>query len=177
MTAGRGLALVPAIIVPAAEAHGFGQRYDLPIPLTLYVCGAALVVVLTCVLFALYVRAPRPEGYPRWNLLATAPGRLLASSPALAVVRLLAFALFALVLFAGFFGNQSPFKNLAPVTVWALGWVGLAYVSALVGDVWRIANPFDSGFAALERWLRPLSRRWVARYGFDAGNVRRPEST
>jgi hypothetical protein len=31
-------------------AHAFGQRYDLPIPLTLFVVGGALVVVLSFLL-------------------------------------------------------------------------------------------------------------------------------
>src|SRR5262245_54698852 len=119
------LALAPGI----ALAHGFGQRYDLPLPLELYVCGAALTVVVSCVMFALFARAPRPHGYPHWDLLATAPGRWLASPSAIAALRLFAVIVFALLLFAGFAGNQSPFRNVVPVTVWALGWVGLAYVS------------------------------------------------
>ena len=31
-----------------AAAHGFGQRYDLPVPLWLYVIGAAVAVAGIC---------------------------------------------------------------------------------------------------------------------------------
>jgi hypothetical protein len=141
------------LLADAAHAHGFGQRYDLPLPLELYVTGAALTVVVSCVMFALFARAPRPDGYPRWDLLRTRVGRVLASPPAVAVARFAAVLVLALLLFAGFAGNQSPFKNVVPVTVWALGWVGLAYFSALVGDIWKVVNPFDTVFAAFERWL------------------------
>ena len=165
MTPRRAPALVLLMAASGAEAHGFGQRYDLPLPLELYVCGAALTVLATCILFAFFVRAPGPQGYPRWDLLATAPGRLLASPVFVGAIRLVALALLALVIFAGFFGNQNPFKNVAPVAVWALGWVGLAYVSALVGDIWKVANPFDTAFAALARWSsrrgRPFTPRWT----------------
>jgi len=141
-----------ALACGSASAHGFGQRYDLPIPLALYTCGAALTIVISCLMFALYARAPRDDGYPRWNLLATAIGRLLASPPVVAGIRLAAVAVFVFVLFAGFFGNQNPFRNVVPVTVWALWWVGMAYVSALVGDLWKVANPLETIFAVFERW-------------------------
>ena len=42
----------------AAEAHGVGQRADLPIPLWLFAWGAALVLVASFV--ALAVLWPRP---------------------------------------------------------------------------------------------------------------------
>jgi len=141
-----------ALACGSASAHGFGQRYDLPIPLALYTCGAALTIVISCLMFALYARAPRDDGYPRWNLLATAIGRLLASPPVVAGIRLAAVAVFVFMLFAGFFGNQNPFRNVVPVTVWALWWVGMAYVSALVGDLWKVANPLETIFAVFERW-------------------------
>jgi hypothetical protein len=136
----------------AAGAHGFGQRYDLPMPLELYAVGAALTIVLSCVMFAFYAAAPRAQGYSRWDLLGTAPGRFLTSAPVIAAIRFASATVFALLVFAGFFGNQGTFRNVVPITVWALGWVGLAYVSALVGDVWKIANPLETIFAALERW-------------------------
>jgi len=169
----RAPALLLAIRASGAEAHGFGQRYDLPLPLELYVTGAALTIVFTCVLFALFLRAPNPRGYPRRDLLATAPGRLLASPGVVGAFRVLALALMALVIFAGFAGNQNPFKNLAPIAVWALFWVGMAYVSALVGDAWKVANPFDTCFAAIERmyfrWRgRPLTPLLAAPPGMQA---------
>ena len=140
-----------AAAVPA-EAHGFGQRYDLPLPLELYITGAALIVTVSCVMLVAFVRvAPRDRPFPHWDLMRYRPVRLLASPAAIALLRCFAVAVFFLLLFAGFAGNQSPFRNIVPVTVWAVGWVGLAYVSALVGDAWRLANPLETLFAAAER--------------------------
>ena len=38
-----------------ALAHGFGQRYDLPVPLWLYLYGAGSAVLLSFVVFGLFV--------------------------------------------------------------------------------------------------------------------------
>jgi hypothetical protein len=163
---GRRLAVgVACAIVLPARAHGFAQRYDLPLPLSLYLCGAALTVAISCVMLMLFARqAPAARDYPRLDLLARAPGRWLASPVVIGALRLLAVALYGLVLAAGFAGNQSPFRNFVPLGIWALWWVGMAYVSALVGDLWRVVNPLDTLFAAAERVYarlaggRPLAR-------------------
>jgi len=39
-----------------AQAHGFGARYDLPIPLSLYLAGAGLTVALSFAMLALFMR-------------------------------------------------------------------------------------------------------------------------
>ena len=135
-----------------AQAHGFGQRYDLPLPLSLYLCGAALTVLVSCLMLVWLVRdAPKDRSYPSLDLLAHGPTRWLASPPMVAAIRLAAVALYLLLLAAGFFGNQSPFRNVVPIAIWAIWWVGTAYFSALIGDLWRVANPLETLFAAAER--------------------------
>jgi hypothetical protein len=142
-----------AVAAPA-HAHGFGQRYDLPLPLSLYICGAALTVVVSCLMLAFYVRrAPTDSQIPQLDLLSTRVGRALASPAVVGALRGLAVALYFLLLFAGFFGDANPFRNIAPVAIWALWWVGLAYFSALVGDLWRVVNPLDTIFAVAEPWI------------------------
>jgi hypothetical protein len=87
-------------------------------------------------------------------------------------VRAAGIAVFALVVIAGLIGNQSPFKNIAPTMVWVIGWVGLSFASALIGDVWTVLNPWDSvaRFVARRRQRGnpprsnsdlPLSMRWL----------------
>jgi len=138
-----------------AHAHGFAQRYDLPVPLTLYVMGAAMAVVLSFVVIAFFVRGRRPvEDYPRFNLLATPVGRMLAHSWLLAFCRLVSVALLVLIVVAGLMGDPSPFKNIAPTMVWVIWWVGFAYVSGLVGDLWAVINPWKAVFAWAEYFVR-----------------------
>ena len=147
----RAIGACACWVAPPAAAHGFGARYDLPLPLTLYLCGAALTVTVSCVMLLLFVPA-RPDGAGRGvNLLEHPATRWLASPALVGAVRLAAVAIYLLLLAAGFFGTQSSFHNVVPIAVWALWWVGLAYLSMLVGDLWRIANPIETLFAAAER--------------------------
>ena len=52
-----GLALL-LLAWPASSlyAHGFGERYDLPVPLGLYVAGSGAAVALSFVVIGLFVR-------------------------------------------------------------------------------------------------------------------------
>jgi hypothetical protein len=146
------LLLVAALAVATADpawAHGFGQRYDLPLPLPLYLFGAAAVVALSFAVFGLFVRRAPPEhAAPSVDLLATRFGRSLASPGAL-LVRLLGVCVFALTILAGLIGNANPYRNIAPTLVWIIWWVGLVYVSVLVGNVWALLNPWRTIFDAV----------------------------
>src|SRR6266852_9438186 len=107
-------ALAAACLSTPAGAHGFGQRYDLPIPLSFYLVGTAAAVVVSFVIVALFVRrVPRAHSYPRIDLLATPWGRWIASpthqgflrpsSTGYALVlKLVALAVFIITIIAGF---------------------------------------------------------------------------
>ena len=143
-------------MITLAHAHGFGERHELPLPLAVYLAAAGMTVILSFLAMAWFSRRASGvgEGF-RLNLLATRPGRVLASEPVLFVLRLAAVALFVLVVAAGLLGTQSPLKNLAPAFVWALWWVGMTYVSALAGDLWAVVNPLDTLF----RWAEAAYAR------------------
>jgi hypothetical protein len=144
-------AMLFAGVGPAA-AHGLGERYDLPLPLGLYLFGAALMVALSFMVLALFARAGHQLAgrdvqalglrFPTW------PGE----GALLLAVRSLSVVLFLLLVVAGLFGSSDPFKNPLPVSVWILGWVGIAYVSALLGNVWALINPWDNLFR-LGSWI------------------------
>ena len=120
--------------VPAeAAAHAFGERYDLPLPLHLWLAAAGLVVALSFLVFIVALR--RGERSPRLFLLRIHP----RVAGALRVVSLL---IFFLVIAAGLFGTQDPFRNFAPAFVWIAWWIGFTYLTALVGDLWSVLNPW-----------------------------------
>ncbi len=151
-----------AVAAPeAAQAHAFGGRYDLPLPLWLYLVGAGASVALSFVLAAWFSRPapPPPDDDP-----AVAGDRDIRRRPPL-LLEVLAVAAFVLLLVAGFVGNQDdPFANVLPVVVWILWWIGLAYVSALAGDLWALINPLPilAGWAGAV-WMKFAGRRLLAR--------------
>src|SRR5215468_3189831 len=96
-------AVAAACLATPAAAHGFGQRYDLPIPLSFYLAGAAAAVVVSFVIVGLLVReAPRVHSYPRIDLIAAPLGRWLASPFLVLVLKFLALAAFIITILAGF---------------------------------------------------------------------------
>ena len=136
-----------------AAAHGFGQRYELPLPLSLYLFGAAAAVALSFVVFGLFLRGSSdPRAGPQVDLLATAAGRVAGHPAIVLTLRLAALALFVVTVLAGLFGDQNPYRNIAPTLVWIIWWVGLAYVAAFVGDVWVLINPWRTVFDGAQ-WL------------------------
>lgn len=143
-----------------ALAHGFGETYDLPLPLWLYLWGAGATVLVSFVPISLFVgRDARGEGqyrYPRFDLLRLKPLRaVLTARSFLFALRLLSVALFVLVVVAGLFGQQAINYNLAPTFVWIVWWVGLGFFTAFVGNVWPLLSPWG----VLFDWADGLSRR------------------
>lgn len=67
---------------------------------------------------------------------------------------MIAAALFILALCAGFFGNPDAYRNLIVTAVWVVWWVGLAFVCALVGDLWEVIDPVRSLYRAVAAAVR-----------------------
>jgi hypothetical protein len=131
--------------------HGFGQRYDLPIGLALYLYAAAGVVVISFVLVVLFAGdqvGAKALQYPR------RPSRLLTSiartrwpwiaGGVIGVAGLLA------VIIAGLFGSSNPQYNPAEYLVWIYFWAGLVIVSGLVGNLWHLVNPWAAIYDAVK---------------------------
>lgn len=150
-----------------AAAHAFALRYDLPLPLWLFVVGAGAAVAVS-VPFAL--RTPRSPGLAHRRSLRDLPivGGLFSRRFADGL-GVLSVAAFVFLVAAGFIGTADPFANILPTAVWVVWWVGLAYVSAVAGDLWRVLNPFavvagwSGAFARFLGIARPPLRppRWL----------------
>jgi hypothetical protein len=156
------LVLVVFMLIPPSQAlaHGFGVRYDLPVPYWLYLYGAAAAVIVTFLL--LVDTRPTPHRYPRFDLLRVGWFRAtFASRPFVFGLRLMSVALFSLVVLSGLIGNQSPTDNLAPTFVWVIWWVGLALLTALIGNLWELVNPWKITF----EWANGLTYRLGAEKG------------
>ena len=116
-------------------AHGIVGRADLPIPKTWFFAAGAAVLVVSFVALALGWSRPRLAGLPE---------RALFMLPRAAEVVLGALGLFAffLVVYAGIAGTDAQSQNLAPTAVYVGFWVGVPFVSLLLGDVFDLLNPW-----------------------------------
>jgi len=153
-------ALLCLAAVGGAEAHALAQRYDLPLPLGYFLVGAGAAVAVSFVILALFWRSDsgQPDRVDRPWLQGAIPRPIVGLGQAIGVAQL------SLIVCAGLFGNQSTFKNIAPVAVWVAWWVGLSFVCAFVGNVWTLLNPWTALFALAERlakpWRKEISLRW-----------------
>jgi len=132
--------------------HGFGQRYDLPISLSLYLYAGAGVVVISFVLVVLFAGDQVGEkaiAYPRrrvgWltRVGASAWPRLIGG--ALGVVGLLA------IVITGLFGSSKAVYNPAEYLTWIYFWAGTVILSGLVGNLWYLLNPWAAIYDAVTR--------------------------
>jgi len=153
-----------ALTPGTALAHGFGERYDLPVPLGLYLTAAAAAVVLSFVAIGLFARSGMGATYPRKNLLEWRVGRAIASPWALGVFKALSTFAFVVYLVAGLFGTNDPTANIVPTMTWVIFWVGIAYVSALVGNVWALISPWTILFSYAETAYTRITGGDFARY-------------
>lgn len=160
-----------AALPGTASAHAFAERYDLPLPLGYYLAGAGLAVALSF-LGSFLIRRRLTEA----DLSVTVPVPEWLARTCRLGLRTVALLLLTLVAATGSFGPDSPTKNLATVFVWVLWWVGFALFTALVIDLWRVANPFRlvvdgilrlAGQNRSERRL-PGAARWLPVLGLLA---------
>jgi hypothetical protein len=151
--------IVSALLGGSACAHALAQRYDLPLPLGFFLAAAGIAVAVSFVILALFWRHDAEDGKRTESpsIQGTIPCVVLACC------RVFGVGLLILIVCAGLFGNQSTFKNVTPVMVWVIWWVGLSFLCAFVGNVWELINPWPALFAAAERLARPLAKGWSLR--------------
>ena len=141
--------------------HGFGQRFDLSVPLYLYLFAAGGVVFLSFVLVVLFAgdtTGAKAIDYPRWEarwLLAAARSRW----PRL-VGGVVGVAGLLIVVVAGFLGSTNGFANPAEYVVWIFFWAVTVILSGLVGNLWYLLNPWTAIYDAVARFVpvRPRLR-------------------
>jgi hypothetical protein len=142
-----------------ALAHGLSPAYQSPLPLAVYLAGAAATVALSfAFVLARDVRAGPPD-----------PGRI---APVPAVVRyglrVVGLVGWAWIMAQGIAGGSSD-AAVAGLFLWVYGWVGIAVLSALVFPVWEWLDPFATLHDAGAWFLRRLGVR-----GWEPSSLPRP---
>ena len=144
-------------MIPAAGIflHGFGQRYDLPISLALYLYAAAGVVFISFVLVVLFAGdqvGAKALQYPRrpvqWLSAAARSGWPQRVGGAIGIASLLA------VVITGLYGSTNPLYNPSEYIVWIYFWAALVIFSGLVGNLWYLVNPWAAIYDAASRFTR-----------------------
>jgi len=139
-----------------ASAHFFGTSYTLPIPFSLYAYGASATLIIT---FGLLVAFPtgslsaelRPSLSPhRWSASHDTSGALIGAA------RWVNAGFLALIIGTALLGSKDPLSNLGSSVFWVAIGLGLTYLSALVGGLYELINPWR---APCELVVRVAARR------------------
>jgi hypothetical protein len=138
--------LVGTIALPTPVlAHQLVGRVESPLPLAAYLGGAALAVALSFA-FVIVRDVRAPAGPPP---AAVTPPRWLTTA-----LRAVGFIGWLWIVAQTVVGGESD-ADVSILFLWVYGWVGLAFLSALVGPVWTWLDPFstlyDLGAAAARR--------------------------
>jgi hypothetical protein len=125
----------------------------------MFAYGAAAALLISFAGLAVFWRSARMEQGIEGRVLLQPNWLTRGLSDAGRVIGLL---LFLLVVVAAWIGDDETVENITPVFVYVVFWVGMTLVCALVGDLWRVVNPFDTLAAAVEAVRRrpPRPYRW-----------------
>ncbi len=145
-------------------AHGVGSRGTLPLPFWQFAWAAIAALALSFLGLGSLWREPRITNAEEGRVISGTRGVLRVGE---LVLRVVGLGLFALTLAAGLFGTDVGGEaiNLAPVTIYVALWVAVPIVSALIGDIWKALNPFETIGLAFPQSIEgrePPAHRWIA---------------
>jgi hypothetical protein len=154
------LAFAVAALFPLGpvEAHTTERAFVLLLPTAQYLAGGtAAVAASVLVLFLI-----RPQALRRLSGLRLRLGQIpiFNSTP----TSMLSALLFVALVLAGWWGSRNPLANPLPLSFWTLGWIGLTFVHAILGNVWAYLNPWLGPYRLL--WRRPALRAYPAWLGY-----------
>jgi hypothetical protein len=124
-------------------AHAFGARYDLPIPLLLFVFGGVAVVLVSFLLVRTSaVRAADSDA----RIPDQTPDAALSGQAAgVGLVGVLALAL------CGLLGSNEIAENILPTVFWLVVWIVVPLSCGLLGDWTREVNPYANLVRLVDR--------------------------
>ncbi len=131
------LLLLSALFNPAI-AHTTEQGFVLLLPTKVYIWSGVLAVLITTLALCVLPNKLSHQIFSDANLF------LIKQQPvAKTIVSLLSFCILLLWLTSGLFGPHDPLKNILPLSIWTLFWMGFVVLNALLGNVWNWLNPWS----------------------------------
>ena len=138
----RGLGALLALSLPlSAGAHGFGRLYNLPVPFWLYGWGAAAALVLSFLLVGLFAASPEQATPPVARNLSNARW-VCALRRVMPLLKVLSVGLLLLCIATALFGNRDPYRNFSMTFFWVVFLLAFTYLSAFIGNVFAVLNPW-----------------------------------
>ncbi|MFQ5676506.1 MAG: hypothetical protein ACE5G1_11455, partial [bacterium] len=108
------------------------------IPDWLYYSSIVIVMLVSVLILELFERKERDSfQMTKFELTRYKPFKLFFKSRYVQVgIQVFVVLLFLTIIFAGFYGNQLPGRNIAPTLTWSIWWIGLIFLILFFGKMW-----------------------------------------
>jgi hypothetical protein len=141
--------VLTAVSIPrAAHAHAGERGFVLLLPTEYYLVGGTLAVAASVALLAVV---------PAGGLARLAGWRASLFKLPKVPVTITSWASFLFLCWLvgiGLTGTGDPLGNPLPLSVWTLWWVGFTLLVAILGNLWRLVNPWSGPYRTLSRIAR-----------------------
>lgn len=132
------------VFIPTfSYGHGLNVRYELPIPLYLYLIASAFIIFITLIFSKFFI-----NNFLKAETIISE--RHLYKNKWIGKIF---FIILLLLILIGFYGDQGPLNNLINVLIWVWFWVGFAYISILSGKFWPNINPWFAVYSIVISYL------------------------
>jgi hypothetical protein len=134
---------------------------DLPVADWLFFWGAAVVLVVSFIALGVLWKRPQLERRAGGRPFPEGLERVLRSRALRALLGAVSAGLLVLVFLTALLGEPSSAQNLSPTFVYVIFWLGLVPLQVLLGDVWRVLNPWLAVADAVAWLWGALGRSWT----------------
>lgn len=179
---------------PMAHAHSFGKVYTLPVPVWLYLYGAAAALILSFLVVGYFVNARSADLNLRSrNIAHVGVLQALLHPAAIGLAQLLSVSGLLLTILSGLIGTADSYRNFNMTFFWIVFVLGYTYLIALAGNSYAAINPwkvlclwaeklrpglFSGVWTYPERWAYwPALGLYMAFIWFELFGEARPYST
>lgn len=119
------------------NAHGFGEKYDLPVPMS-WIIWASCAVVLLSFLLTPFIKRParlisleETDRYTKeTNANTSLPDTFIEN-----MLMVLSISLFVLTCICSIWGSGDALMNFAPTFIWIVWWLGTSFAVLFIGDL------------------------------------------
>jgi hypothetical protein len=142
-------------------AHSFGKIYNLPVPIWMYLYGAAAALLVSFLMVGYFVNTGsaaanfRTIPLDRWEFW-----RSVDSRAARATLRTISVLGLLLTIATGLFGKNNAYQNFNMTFFWIIFILGFTYLTAMIGNAYAAINPWLAIVESIERrWPRAFAGR------------------
>ncbi len=146
--------LSPLFLFPEpTSAHSFGKLYNLPVPFWMYLYGGVAAIVASFLVIGYFINKTKAnDTYPTFDLSRFGFFRSFTSYRFVTALKIVSVFLFLLTIIAGFVGTDLPTFNINMTLFWILFALGLTYLTALIGNIYAVINPFK----VITEWVEKI---------------------